>query len=75
MPRKNKGGRPPKHGPVKKGRRSGKRLAIDADPAVVRALVAYMAGRLKKEGLKLSRTQVVEMALIRLFKEDGYWPK
>jgi hypothetical protein len=76
MPPKKKGpGRPPKHGPVRKGARSGQRLTADLDPHVLRVLAAYTAGRLKKEGLKLSRTQVVEMALIRLFKEDGYWPK
>lgn len=74
-PQTNKGGRPPKHGPVRKAQRSGKRIAADVDPAIRKALGAYIAGRLKHEGLKLSRTQVIEMALIRLFKADGYWPK
>lgn len=67
-------GRPPKHQPARSGGRSGRRISLDIDPAVVRAMDAHRGRRYEADGLKLTRTQMIEMALIQLLKAAGDWP-
>ena len=68
-------GRPRKHtGDVDSQGRSGKALSIRLDPELRGLAPQFQAAFLRKNDVKLNITDVIELALRRLYREWGLLP-
>lgn len=67
---KRKAGRPPKHAPGA-DKRSGVPINLRIDPAVHAIIPKYRALFRNEHSVRLSMTDVVEKALIQLFRDAG----
>lgn len=68
-------GRPPKHAgdPDQMGR-TGTPVSLRLDPELVGKLPEFIVSYRRKTDVKLSKTDVVELALTRLFRDYGILP-
>lgn len=68
-------GRPQKHaGEVNQSGRTGQPLSLRLDPDLLAKMPQFIATFRSRHDVKLSKTDVVELALTRLYREYGILP-